>query len=116
MDRRKFLKLAGVSAALGLGGATGFQLLRPGALDAAERMPTPYQMVFPKEHGAAEIMPNPKRLQGRRWGMVVDMRKLTPASARAAIEACNYYHNVPQIPGKQNIKWIWTAPYVNVFP
>lgn len=116
VDRRKFLKLAGVSAALGLGGVTGFQLLRPGALDAAERMPTPYQMIFPKEQGTSEVVPNPKRLKGRRWGMVIDMRKLTPAAARAAIEACDYYHNVPQIPGKQNIKWIWTAPYINVFP
>jgi molybdopterin-containing oxidoreductase family iron-sulfur binding subunit len=116
VDRRQFIKLAGISAALGLGGTVGFQLLRPGALDAAERTPTPYQMIFPKEQGNADVKPNPKALKGRRWGMVIDMRKLTVQSARAAIEACNYYHNVPDIPGKQNIKWIWLAPYANVFP
>ena len=68
VDRREFIKLAGISAALGLGGAAGFQLLRPGTLDAAERMSTPYQMVFPKDQGAAQEVPNPKRLKGRRWG------------------------------------------------
>lgn len=79
-------------------------------------MPTPYQMVFPSEQGNSDVTPNPERLKGRRWGMLIDMRKLTPAKAQAAIEACNYYHNVPKIPGKQEIKWIWTAPYPNVFP
>ncbi len=116
VDRRKFLKIAGISAALGLGGSVGWQLLRPGQLDAAEEpWNTPYQWVT-RDHGALKEVPNPRALKGKRWGMAVDMKKFTPATAKAAVEACNYYHNVPSIPTKQDIKWIWLAPYKNVFP
>ncbi|MCB2187457.1 MAG: 4Fe-4S dicluster domain-containing protein [Deltaproteobacteria bacterium] len=98
LDRRRFLKLAGLTTLVGLGGTAGWELLRPGALEAAQETP------------------NPGALTARRWGMVIDMQKFTPETAQASIDACNYYHNVPTIDTKQNIKWIWLAPYLNVFP
>ncbi len=97
LDRRKFIKLAGLAALVGMGGA-GWELLRPGAIDAAQEKP------------------NPRALKAKLWSMAIDMRKLTPELAAKAIEACREAHNIPLIPGKQEIKWIWMVPYENAFP
>ena len=35
IDRRDFIKLAGLSTLLGLGGKSAFELLRPGQVEAA---------------------------------------------------------------------------------
>ncbi|NIQ88435.1 MAG: 4Fe-4S ferredoxin, partial [Desulfobacterales bacterium] len=56
MNRREFLKIAGFSTLLGLGGKAAFELLAPGEIEAAlEEVPL---------------------TAGKKWGMVVDMTKM----------------------------------------
>lgn len=111
MDRREFIKLAGLSALLGLAGKSAFELVLPGEVEAA----------IPAEaFGKA----------GTRWAMVVDMRKLTEDVAAKCIEACHSIHNVPnyfnppdpklalpdEVKQRWQIKWIWTDLYEHAFP
>ena len=105
-DRRKFLKAAGVGALAGM----GWQLLRPGALDAAELI--------------GKYSPNPSQMAvkpGGNWGMAIDLTKLDDAARQAAAEACNIEHNVPHYvdaegkASKQDIKWIWEAEFDQAF-
>jgi hypothetical protein len=99
-SRREFMKKAGVVAALGLAGGTAFELLEPGFLDAAE---------VKKDYQA---------FQGKHWGMVVDLSKFhSEADVEPLVKACHVEHNVPEIPGKQNIKWIWGTGFLKTpFP
>lgn len=105
-DRRKFLKAAGMGALAGM----GWQLLRPGALDAAELV--------------ASYSPNPSALAvkpGGHWGMAIDMTKLNDENRAAAAQACRVVHNVPVYlnpdgtPSKQEMKWIWEAEFDQAF-
>lgn len=98
MDRRQFLKMAGLTSLLGLGGLGSVELLRPGWLEASE---------------AAAPEPGVKRL-----AMIIDMGKFRSAvDYKKSIEICHKIHNVPDIPSKkEEIKWIWTDNYDNVFP
>ncbi len=107
-DRRKFLKVTGIGAAVGL--SAGWQLLKPGALEAAE-LETKY-------------VKNPSGIPlsaGGRWGMAIDITKLDDKSCSAAVEACTKQHNVPQYldedgrPIKQEIKWIWETEFGHAF-
>ena len=96
MDRRRFIKLAGISAAAGLGGAIGAgRVLRATASSIA-------------------IEP----AGGTRWAMVVDISKFrTEAEYMKSINACHSVHNVPDFGNpKDEIKWIWTDTYEHVFP
>jgi molybdopterin-containing oxidoreductase family iron-sulfur binding subunit len=100
MDRRGFLKLAGLGA-LGIAGLpAGWSLVKPGeALASTEGAPR----------------------GGKRWAMVVDMRKGCPDDCRKCRAACNKEHNVPTFadetdPKRHEIKWIWKTPYHNAFP
>jgi molybdopterin-containing oxidoreductase family iron-sulfur binding subunit len=111
IDRRDFIKLAGLSTLLGLGGKSAFELLRPGQVEAAME---------------AEA----QALKAQRWSMVVDMRKLDEKTAQKCVEACHKVHNVPDISQptdpkikvspeekvRWEIKWIWTEHYHNAFP
>ena len=57
--------------------------------------------------------------QGVRLGMVIDLRKMndTPGLLDAAIASCIAAHNIPEFPNsKDEIKWIWKAPFSGVFP
>ncbi len=76
MDRRDFIKLAGLSTLLGLGGKSALELLRPGQV-------------------AAAMEAEPEALTAKRWAMVVDMRKLDEQTAQKCIVACHRVHNVP---------------------
>lgn len=97
MDRREFLKIAGFSAIMGLGGKTAFDLLAPGDLEAAL-----------KEVPLTE---------GKKWGMVVDMTKLTEEVMARSIKACHRIHNVPNLGNpKEEIKWIWKETFEHTFP
>ncbi|MGQ9688188.1 MAG: sulfate reduction electron transfer complex DsrMKJOP subunit DsrO [Desulfobaccales bacterium] len=110
MDRREFIKLAGLSTLFGLSGKAAWELLRPGQVEAA-------------------VAAGPKPLTAKRWAMVVDMRKLDDATAQRCIEVCHRIHNVPdfskpvnpkdEIPPetqvRHQVKWIWTDPYHNAF-
>lgn len=111
IDRRDFIKLAGLSTLLGLGGKSAFELLRPGQVEAA-------------------MEGEPAALKAQRWSMVVDMRKLDEQTAQKCVQACNRTHNIPDFTHpvdpkvkidpadkiRWEIKWIWTDPYHNAFP
>ena len=98
INRRHFLKIAGVSAVFGLAAPKAYELIRPGMLDAAE------------------VEPNPGHLRGKHWGMVIDTRKFhSMEDVEPLVRACNNQHNVPHIPTKQNIKWIWGTGYEHAF-
>jgi molybdopterin-containing oxidoreductase family iron-sulfur binding subunit len=112
INRREFIRIAGLSTLFGLGGAkAAWELLRPGQVEAA-------------------LQEIPKPLTAKRWAMVVDMRKLDDATAQQCIEACHRIHNVPDFaepvkpedavsPEEQiryQVKWIWTDPFHNAFP
>ncbi len=101
VNRREFLKLAGLTALAGAGAGSAWELLAPGSLDAAEK----------------EFTTHPDALKGSRWGMIVDMEKFDDELIHAAINACHTTHNVPHIEDpKKEVKWIWTEPFQNVFP
>jgi molybdopterin-containing oxidoreductase family iron-sulfur binding subunit len=110
MDRREFIRLAGLSTLLGLGGKGAFELLRPGQVEAA-----------------AAAQPGP---QGVRWAMVVNMRKMDDKVAKKCIDACHRVHNVPdfnspkddkdklppEIVNRFQVKWLWDEHFHNAFP
>lgn len=102
LNRRSFLKAAGLTTLAGLGGHAAMELLAPGALEAAQ---------------AAKIGSFPEALEGKRWALLIDSEKFTSAKLyQKCIDACHSAHNVPNIPGKQEIKWLWTDNFKNVFP
>jgi molybdopterin-containing oxidoreductase family iron-sulfur binding subunit len=95
IDRRKFLKIAGLSALMGLSGKAAFELIAPGTLEASD---VPITAV-------------------KKWGIVVDMNKMDDQIMGKCIEACHRIHNVPNIGNiKDEIKWIWTETYEHTFP
>lgn len=97
MDRRQFLKMAGLGSLLGLGGFGSMEILRPGSLEASEEAAT-----------AAGV---------KRLAMAIDMSKYDAAAIKKSINACHSIHNVPDIPNtKDEVKWIWTMGYDNAFP
>ncbi|GFM37454.1 sulfate reduction electron transfer complex DsrMKJOP subunit DsrO [Desulfovibrio psychrotolerans] len=96
-SRRQFLKVASLSV-LGLSAQ-----LAGGAIVSAAEAPA-YQ-------------PNEGGLKAGRWAMVIDTRGFeTAADFEACIKACHQYHNVPNIPNNQEVKWLWTDKYEYVFP
>jgi Fe-S-cluster-containing dehydrogenase component len=102
MDRREFLKIAGITTLSGIGavaGLTGFGLSR----NAVE---------------ASDFEPSPDALIGKRWGFVVDMSKFKSDEDYQRVKhACHSIHNVPDFGNpKDEIKWIWTDTYEHVFP
>jgi len=111
MDRREFIRLAGLSALLGLGGKGALEIVRPGQAEAA----------FEAE---------PKALEGKRWAMVVNQKKLDEQTAAKCLAACHRVHNVPnyknppdaklaldpEVANRYEIKWIWTEHFHNAFP
>ena len=98
LNRRDFLKIAGISGLMGLGGKAALEVLRPGELEAS--------------------LPKAPPTVAKHWAMVIDTRKLkTEEDLQRCIDACHRTHNVPKIPSaKEEIKWIWTEAYKNVFP
>jgi molybdopterin-containing oxidoreductase family iron-sulfur binding subunit len=106
IDRRQFLKIAGTSALLGLGGISTANILLRNALEASQDAPDP------------KIKPDPRALVAKRWGMVVDISKFkTEDDYRVCTEACHLVHNVPNIGTiKEEVKWIWKETYEHAFP
>lgn len=95
--RRRFLKIAAISAfalAGGLGAANASAQIAPG-----------------------KYVPRKEGLTAKRWAMVIDTRRFnSQADYEPLIEACDQAHNIPHIPTDQGIKWIWTDTYDHVFP
>ena len=92
-SRRRFLKLAGGAALLAAGG----KLVAPGAALASST--------------------TGKAKSGTQWAMVVDLTKLAGKDISPLARACHQTHNVPDFGNKKDeVKWIWSAPFENVFP
>ena len=96
-SRRRFLKMAGISAFALIGGLNATRA-------NAQIAPGKY---IPRKGG----------LTAKRWAMVIDTRRFaTAADYEPCIAACDRAHNIPHIPTDQNVKWIWTDSYDHVFP
>lgn len=97
VDRREFLKIAGLSTLLGLGGKGAFEVLSGKEAEAS---------LLAEAQGVT------------RYAMVVDMRKcLEREDCHDCMEACHREHNVPKMDNpRHEIKWIWTEPYEHAFP
>lgn len=116
--RRKFLKIAGAAALAGISAPAVVKLTSSSAVassktGAAEGHGSSADTHIPAPHGVEEAP------TGVRLGLVVDMRKFygNPELLDKAIDACNKAHNIPQIDSKKSeIKWVWKAPFENVFP
>jgi len=106
INRRQFLKLAGVTTVAGIGGTAVFNGLRDNGPEAAQSSP------------------DPRSLKGKRWGFVVDVSKLKSGEDyQKCIDACHSVHNVPDmrslpedIRKRQEVKWIWKDTYEHTFP
>ena len=106
-SRREFLKIAGISA-FALGAASC--IARRGDVESATA-PSPK----PAVNGAYTTEPG--QLTAKRWAMAIDTKRFAkPEDFTTVIQACHKEHNVPDIPGKQDVKWLWTDKYAHVFP
>jgi Fe-S-cluster-containing dehydrogenase component len=96
MDRRKFLKITGLSL-------TGLAVQPLGNLLS--------EPAFAKNGESVGKPVKPK------WAMVVNPYGCSKEpGCRDCIDACHRVHNVPDFGNhKDEIKWIWTAPYGEVF-
>jgi Fe-S-cluster-containing dehydrogenase component len=101
-SRRRFLKIAGVSA-LGLGAKPVLDAFAVTGGHAVEE---------------AEVGRGPNALKAKQWAMVIDTRAIESAEdLEPIIEACHKIHNVPKFTNKRHeIKWIWETEYQHAFP
>ncbi|MDA3971138.1 MAG: 4Fe-4S dicluster domain-containing protein [Desulfobulbaceae bacterium] len=111
--RRKFLKLAGLTAAAGVGATViGSKAMASGAPAHGA----------PAGHGAPAAAHGGGHgdvATGVRQAIVIDTGKFNdnPGLAEKCQQACHSYHNVPDFGNpKDEIKWIWTDKFANVFP
>ena len=96
MNRRQFLKIAGCSVLLGMGGKSAFELFSPGDAKAIQNVPL---------------------VAGKKWGLVVDMGKINDEIMDQCSKACHRLHNVPNTGSpKDELKWIWKETYEHTFP
>ena len=94
-QRRKFLKRAGLA---GLGAVAGI-------------IPT-----FALEKTDPSVFSDRPVPGATRWGMLIDTRKCRDGCDEC-VAACHRTHNVPDFGDSKNeIKWIWKAPYEKAFP
>jgi molybdopterin-containing oxidoreductase family iron-sulfur binding subunit len=99
-SRRSFLKIAGISA-LGIGAKPVLDVLASSGETAAP--------ITIKREDA---------LLAKRWGMVIDTRRLqSEADLEPMIEVCDKIHNIPKFENKNHeIKWLWDEEFKHVFP
>ena len=101
-DRRKFLKIAGISCFALAAGA--------GSLGASSKK-------VQAQIAPGRYVPRQEILKAKRWAMVIDTRLFPTAEDYFPLaQACRKAHNIPDIPGDQGIKWFWTDTYEHVFP
>jgi len=111
MNRRKFLKLAGISSL----GVAAKPVAALAAEDLGFTIPETLFHLFHKPVGfkAGEA------LTAKRWAMVVNVKNC-PEGCKACAETCHRVHNVPDVAQmksrRHEIKWIWHAKYDHVFP
>ncbi|PIE57176.1 MAG: 4Fe-4S ferredoxin [Desulfobulbus propionicus] len=111
--RRDFLKVAGISTLAGLGGSAVIGRLADGSVPAEAKASS-------GSHGhAGEGHREGAPAKGKRYGMIVDLRKFkeNPELGDIVMRACIKAHNIPEFPEKKDtIKWIWMTGYENCFP
>ncbi len=101
-ERRKFLKIAGISALAGIG------------------TPVLAKIATTTSYAAEEAEKTQVKVD-KQYGMVIDTRKLLaqPELMEKAIAACNTTYNIPEFPPDQKnheIKWIWEDGFNHTFP
>jgi molybdopterin-containing oxidoreductase family iron-sulfur binding subunit len=98
IDRRNFLKMAGLAGA-GLG-LTAADILKAGTAQAS----------------SSAI--HSRSSSSKRLAMVIDIKKVrNKEDYRRIIDACHSIHNVPDIGNpKDEVKWIWTDKFAHTFP
>ncbi len=113
-SRRKFLKIAGLSAIAGIGAPAALNSLLGSEVRASSGEAA---------GGSEASMASPAG--AKRYGFVIDTQKFTEEKdlAQRCINACHSIHNVPDfrsadgsVDKKDEIKWIWTDPFEHVFP
>ena len=102
-SRRRFLKLAGISA---LGLSTTPALNAAAKSGGEGRGPQ------------VRIKKGSQALTAKQWAMVIDVGRFKSAEdVEPIIEACHKIHNVPHLENKRHeIKWIWEEEYKHAFP
>ena len=93
MDRRDFIKIAGLSS-LGLAGKPIVDALANAAI------------------------PEENAITASKWAMVINLSKCeeNPDCGKACIKACHLTHNVPDMGNpKDEIKWIWQESFEHTF-
>ena len=99
IDRRKFLKIAGLSFLFG----TGVFSLEEFVLCRGDEV-------------LAQVVGEGKKGKVR-WAMAIDTRRLTEEDCKRIIEACHRAHNVPDIPEPTKaVRWIWEDTFEHAFP
>lgn len=93
MKRRDFLKGASLCAAAA-------SIVSPGGAIAAD----------------SGFIRTPGAKTAGRWAMVIFTKKMdSPALRKRVAEACHSWHNVPEITGPREVKWIWSDSYAAAF-
>ena len=123
LNRRNFLKVAGISTLAGLGAPAivdrvisgkgdGEVFASGGAAGHHEAEPT-------ESHGEGQVESHKEENIGTRYGMFIYTRKFhaNPGLGDKCVDACHKMHNVPQFPkgDKNEIKWIWLTNHENAF-
>ena len=93
VDRRDFLKIAGLTSVAGLG---------------AERV----------EGQDEAYTTDADAKSAHRWALVVDLRKCArEKGCTDCVDACHSTHNVPELEDRsREVKWIWKEEYEKAFP
>lgn len=115
-SRRKFLKIAGISAVAGVGAPAALNMFMKGNVQASSGGGHG-EAAAPAAHGGGHGEATAPA--GKRYGMVIDAMKFhdNPGLGQKCIEACHSYHNVPDFGNKKDeIKWLWEVPFTNAFP
>lgn len=118
MNRRKFLKIAGIST-LGAAAVPAADALAMNPIEWLDKQLggfTPSEVLLHMGHRPSGLKPR-GALTAKRWAMVVNVRQLDEEIAEACRETCHKIHNVPHIKNpKHEIKWIWPEHYEHALP
>ncbi len=112
-DRRKFMKLAGLTA-LGVAGGKTFEVFAEGVDPIDSTVDT---TAAPTAATPAAAVQPPKPLTAKRWAMIVDVPKcIKEHECDHCAAACHEVHNVPDFGNpKDEVKWIWKEPFHHAF-
>ena len=97
IDRRKFIKYAGLTTVAGILGKNPIDALADDELAVSSEPIKP--------------------IVGKRWAMVVDLKKCRQKEGcHDCIDACHHVHNVPDFDNpKDEVKWIWKDHFKHAF-